>query len=184
MAGLLTAVLVVWLYSRFVTRKKQMAQVSALNAEISDLNVQLDSRIKQSLLAQHQRNQFSSQLEEAQEQQEELEEQLAKAQAQIKELQEEVEKNIDQEPAVSENVAEADFSVLKGVGPKLAESLKKAEINSFSELAKMEGDDLMGVLKQAGVKGVSATTIGNLPLQAGLAASKDWEGLTELKSQL
>ena len=77
-----------------------------------------------------------------------------------------------------------DLATLKGIGPKLAKSLSAVGINSFSELAKIKGEDLVQQLEDAGHKVVNKPALGNLAPQAKLAAKGDLDGLETLQKSL
>ncbi len=76
-----------------------------------------------------------------------------------------------------------DLKKIEGIGPKIAEKLGEAGINTFSELASAEVDTLKGILEEAGsrYRMHDPTT---WPEQAGLAADGKWDELQKLQDEL
>lgn len=98
---------------------------------------------------------------------------------------EEIEKIEDQkgpEAPASDSNAD-DLKKIEGIGPKIAEKLGEAGINTFSELADADLDTLKGILEEAGsrYRMHDPTT---WPEQASLAAAGKWDELKELQDQL
>ncbi|CAA6820607.1 MAG: Unknown protein [uncultured Thiotrichaceae bacterium] len=77
-----------------------------------------------------------------------------------------------------------DLSKLKGVGPKIAESLMEVNVTSYSQLAEMSGDDIVEKLELAEVKIVNRAKLDDLQAQAKLAAAGKWDELETLKQTL
>ncbi len=108
---------------------------------------------------------------------------------------------VAEEPAVvaSETTAEAeaekpkkatvkkekpdDFKKIEGIGPKIAQLLNEAGINSFKDLAASDVEKIKEVLEAAGsrYKMHDPTT---WPAQSKLAASGDWDSLKTLQDEL
>jgi len=78
-------------------------------------------------------------------------------------------------------VADDDFSKLAGIGPKLAETMKAANISTYAQLAVMSLDELTGRL--SGIR-FSKTVAETWPIQAGFAERGDWEGLKAYQASL
>nr|WP_235297468.1 30S ribosomal protein S1 [Portibacter marinus] len=76
-----------------------------------------------------------------------------------------------------------DLKKIEGIGPKIAEKLGEAGINTFSELAAAEVDKLNEILEEAGprYKMHDPTT---WPQQAELAAADKWDELEKLQGEL
>ena len=80
--------------------------------------------------------------------------------------------------------AEADdLTKIEGVGPKIAEILKAGGIQTFSQLAQVEVDQIQVLLDQAGSRYRLAEP-DSWPTQANLAAQGDWQALEALQDQL
>jgi small subunit ribosomal protein S1 len=76
-----------------------------------------------------------------------------------------------------------DLKKIEGVGPKIAEILGAAGVDSFAKVADTSVDDLKTILESAGsrYKMFDPTT---WPEQAKLAAAGDWDGLKALQGEL
>jgi small subunit ribosomal protein S1 len=76
-----------------------------------------------------------------------------------------------------------DLKKIEGIGPKMAEILSGAGIDSFARLAESTSEQLRAILDEAGsrYKMFDPTT---WPQQAGLAAEGKWDELKELQGQL
>ncbi|HPK08686.1 MAG TPA: 30S ribosomal protein S1 [Saprospiraceae bacterium] len=76
-----------------------------------------------------------------------------------------------------------DLKKIEGIGPKIAELLNEANINSFEDLAKAKAEDIKNILDNAGsrYKMHDPTT---WPEQAKLAANGDWDELKTLQDNL
>jgi len=76
-----------------------------------------------------------------------------------------------------------DLRKVEGIGPKIAEILGEAGIDTFAALAATEADKIREILEAAGsrYKMFDPTT---WPQQAGLAADGKWDELKELQDQL
>jgi len=76
-----------------------------------------------------------------------------------------------------------DLKKIEGVGPKIAEILTAAGIDTFEKIAGSDADALRAVLEAAGsrYKMFDPTT---WPEQAKLAAAGDWDGLKALQGEL
>lgn len=76
-----------------------------------------------------------------------------------------------------------DFRKVEGIGPKIAELLNNAGINTFAALANTDVDKIKGILEEAGsrYKSHDPTT---WPAQAGMAAAGEWDKLKEWQDKL
>ncbi len=74
-----------------------------------------------------------------------------------------------------------DLEIIEGIGPKIASVLQANGIRSFAQLAASNPEHIEAILRQAGLRLANAST---WPEQARLAAAGDWQGLSELTSQL
>lgn len=74
-----------------------------------------------------------------------------------------------------------DLEIIEGIGPKIASVLQANGIRSYAQLAASDPEHIQAMLRQAGLRLADATT---WPEQARLAADGDWQGLSELTSQL
>jgi len=74
-----------------------------------------------------------------------------------------------------------DLEMIEGIGPKIASVLQANGIRSYAQLADSDPEHIEAILRQAGLRLVNAST---WPEQARLAAAGDWQGLSELTSQL
>lgn len=77
-----------------------------------------------------------------------------------------------------------DLMKLKGIGPKLAESLKTIKINRYKELADFTGDELIAKLERTGAIIVNRPMFTHIPKQAALAEKGDWDALDSLKKSI
>ncbi len=76
-----------------------------------------------------------------------------------------------------------DLKKIEGIGPKIAELLNNAGINSFGDLAKTTADKLNEILAEAGSTFASHNPE-TWPAQAQLAADGKWDELKELQDRL
>ena len=76
-----------------------------------------------------------------------------------------------------------DLKKIEGIGPKIAEHLNNAGINTFQELADASLDQLKEILENAGPR-YKMHDPGTWSEQAGIAASGDWDKLKELQDKL
>lgn len=87
-------------------------------------------------------------------------------------------------PAKAKSKAKGDdLTRIEGIGPKIAELLHGADINTFAELAATDADKLKEVLHDAGSR-FAAHDPTTWPQQAKLAADGDFDGLNELQDHL
>ena len=84
---------------------------------------------------------------------------------------------------VQDAAAKDDLKKVEGIGPKIAELLNGAGINTFSQLAATTPDAVKAILSEAGnrYKTHDPTT---WPRQAGLAAEGKWEELEKWQDEL
>ncbi|MEA3336370.1 MAG: DUF4332 domain-containing protein [Chloroflexota bacterium] len=73
-----------------------------------------------------------------------------------------------------------DLTQIEGVGPKIAEVLRAAGINSYAELAATSPEELHKILADAGISAKPDTW----PSQAQLAAAGRWKDLEAIQAQL
>ncbi|MEK7257110.1 MAG: helix-hairpin-helix domain-containing protein, partial [Bacteroidota bacterium] len=72
---------------------------------------------------------------------------------------------------------------IEGIGPKIAEALKAAGINSFAKLASMTPEDVKTTLLTQGDR-FSFQDTGTWPAQADLAAKGEWDKLKKWQEEL
>jgi predicted flap endonuclease-1-like 5' DNA nuclease len=106
----------------------------------------------------------------------------------------EEEEEAEEETAVIEPVVEAeeeepapiepdDLKKIEGVGPKIAELLNNAGIQTYSQLADTDAEQIKQILADAGARYKLADPT-SWPAQAKLAAAADWDALQELQDKL
>ena len=84
-------------------------------------------------------------------------------------------------PLEPEPAAEDDLKKIEGIGPKSAQALTAAGINTFAALAKLTPEQIKETLTAAGVRiGFPSTW----PEQAALAAAEKWDELSEFQNRL
>ena len=88
-----------------------------------------------------------------------------------------------EKPAEVKPTAKDDLKKVEGIGPKIAELLNNAGINTFSDLAATEVDRVKEILAEAGSR-YAAHNPGTWPKQAGLAAEGKWEELEKWQDEL
>lgn len=76
-----------------------------------------------------------------------------------------------------------DLTVVEGIGPKIAEHLQNAGINTFAELAAADQARLQQILTDAGPR-FAIHKPDTWPEQAALAADGKWDELNKLKDEL
>lgn len=76
-----------------------------------------------------------------------------------------------------------DLKIIEGIGPKIEELLKAANINSWKDLADTEPEKLRQILDAAGDH-YRVHDPGTWPAQARLAANGEWELLKEYQEEL
>jgi len=80
-------------------------------------------------------------------------------------------------------VIKDDLTRLEGIGPKIAQLLVTAGVNSYEKVSKADSDQLKDILAKGGSAYLSHDP-GTWPEQAKLAAAKDWEKLDALQGKL
>jgi large subunit ribosomal protein L17 len=76
-----------------------------------------------------------------------------------------------------------DLTKLEGIGPKVAEVLQEAGINSFAKMAESKVEDIKEILEKSGGH-FNAQDPTSWPEQAQLAADGKWDELKELQDKL
>ena len=76
--------------------------------------------------------------------------------------------------------SENDLTKIEGIGPKIAETLKKNGINTFTKLAEAKDEDTQKMIKD--IKGNHQADTWNE--QATLAKDKKWDELKKLQEKL
>jgi len=74
-----------------------------------------------------------------------------------------------------------DFKIIEGIGPKISSVLQQAGITTFQQLASSQVDDLVTILKGAGIRLADPT---HWPEQAALAARGDFEHLKKVQDSI
>jgi len=77
-----------------------------------------------------------------------------------------------------------DLKKIEGIGPKIAQILVEAGIDSFAKLAKANPDDIRNLLVEKGGKRYAMHNPDTWPKQAQLAADGKWDELQTLQDQL
>jgi hypothetical protein len=75
-----------------------------------------------------------------------------------------------------------DLTRIEGIGPKMADALAAAGIDSYDKLASASEDQLRAAIKAAGLR--FAPSLPTWPQQAAYAARGDWEGLNAYQETL
>jgi len=76
-----------------------------------------------------------------------------------------------------------DLTKIEGIGPKVAEVLHEAGINSFAKLAESKSQDIKEILEKSGGH-FNAQDPTSWPEQSQLAADEKWDELKELQDKL
>lgn len=79
--------------------------------------------------------------------------------------------------------AKEDLKKVEGIGPKIAELLNNAGINTFSQLGATEVDRIKEILAEAGSR-YAAHNPGTWPKQAQMAADGKWDELKKWQDEL
>jgi predicted flap endonuclease-1-like 5' DNA nuclease len=74
-----------------------------------------------------------------------------------------------------------DLKRIVGIGPKIADTLNAAGVQTFAQLTQMTVDELDQLMKEGGIRIAYPDT---WPEQAALAAAGDWQGLEALTRSL
>ncbi len=77
-----------------------------------------------------------------------------------------------------------DLKKIEGIGPKIAEILKEAGIDTFAKLAKADPEKISEILIEKGGKRYAMHNPSTWPKQAELAAEGKWEELEKWQDQL
>jgi ribosomal protein L30 len=85
------------------------------------------------------------------------------------------------EPVAAEPEAADDLTVIEGIGPKIADVLRAAGIDTFAQLAATDSASLTEILQAADLRLAAPDT---WPEQAALAAAGNWEELQQLQDRL
>ncbi len=86
-------------------------------------------------------------------------------------------------PKTAKATGADDFTKIEGIGPKIAELLKKEGILTFNDLATAKTATLKGVLEAAG-KRFQMHDPATWPQQSALAAKGEWTKLNKLQDEL
>lgn len=87
------------------------------------------------------------------------------------------------EPATKSGKKGDDLTKIEGIGPKAAEVLHEAGINSFAKMAESKAEDIKEILEKSGGH-FNAQDPTSWPEQAQLAADEKWDELKELQDKL
>ena len=82
----------------------------------------------------------------------------------------------------SESTKPDDLTRIEGIGPVISGILQKAGITTFRQLAEADVKKIQQMLHDAGITGIADPS--TWPLQAELAASKEWKQLNKLQEEL
>jgi predicted flap endonuclease-1-like 5' DNA nuclease len=74
-----------------------------------------------------------------------------------------------------------DFTIIEGIGPKIAKLLNQADIHTFKQLSNLDPEGLLVMLAAAGIFMTDPAT---WPDQARLAANGQWDELKRLQDSL
>ncbi len=77
-----------------------------------------------------------------------------------------------------------DLKKIEGIGPKIAQILAEAGIDTFAKLAKANPDNIRNLLVEKGGKRYAMHNPDTWPKQAQLAADGKWDELKALQDQL
>ncbi|PID48865.1 MAG: hypothetical protein CR991_09500 [Proteobacteria bacterium] len=86
--------------------------------------------------------------------------------------------SVEQTLGTSADHLRDDLTLLAGVGPRTAELMQKAKIDSFAKIAAMDVDILLKLLQTHNIPYNKAKVM-SWPSQASCAAQGDWQGLRE-----
>ncbi|QEC53148.1 large subunit ribosomal protein L27 [Anseongella ginsenosidimutans] len=90
----------------------------------------------------------------------------------------------EEKPKASKKAAKADdLKKIEGVGPKIADVLVAAGVDSFEKMSKASAEDIKKILDEAGSQ-FSSHDPGTWPHQASLAAEGKWDELQKLQDEL
>ncbi|MEO8819212.1 MAG: 50S ribosomal protein L17 [Ginsengibacter sp.] len=87
------------------------------------------------------------------------------------------------EPSKKSSAKGDDLTKIEGIGPKAAEVLHEAGINSFAKIAESKAEDIKEILEKSGGH-FNAQDPTSWPEQAQLAADEKWDELKELQDKL
>ena len=76
------------------------------------------------------------------------------------------------------------FSIIAGIGPKVAAILRDSKINTFTQLATKNVENINEILEKANPNLLRLVDPTTWPEQAKLAADGDWEALSSLQEKL
>lgn len=96
-----------------------------------------------------------------------------------------VDASADAAPVAEDAKAESkgdDLKKVEGIGPKLAEALNAAGINTYADLAAKSVDELKAILDEAGGS-LKSKNPGSWPLQAQMAADGNWDELNKWQDE-
>lgn len=85
-------------------------------------------------------------------------------------------------PDIGDVPGDDDLTRIEGIGPKYRDILVTAGIKTFAQIAALNEERLVEIIKQGG--GRKSGSMGTWPQQAALAAKGDWEALDKLQSAL
>jgi predicted flap endonuclease-1-like 5' DNA nuclease len=88
---------------------------------------------------------------------------------------------VDAPKSEYKSIAADDLKKIKGIGPKIALTLKSAGFVRFEQLADADLEDIEMILQTAGVR---LTNMNTWKAQARLAADGEWDALRELQEDM
>ncbi len=85
-------------------------------------------------------------------------------------------------PKKASSSQQDDLQVVEGIGPKMADALRAAGIDTFEKLAQATEAEIKSAIEAAGLR--FAPSMPTWPKQAAFAARGDWDGLDKYQSEL
>ena len=76
------------------------------------------------------------------------------------------------------------FTIIAGIGPKVAAILRDSKINTFTQLAKINVEKINEILEKANPNILRLVDPTTWPEQAKHAADGDWEALSSIQEKL
>jgi predicted flap endonuclease-1-like 5' DNA nuclease len=86
------------------------------------------------------------------------------------------------EPVAKTSTEPDDLTRVEGIGPKYAEILVAAGVDTFAKLAAIDEAVIVETIRKGG--GRKSASMGTWAEQANLAAAGDWDGLAKLQAEL
>ncbi len=183
--GLLIGWVLEWFIDRYFWRatEEEIQSAEDCQADKQQMQAELDAAMAQVRDLQAQVEDAEAKIDELELAVEEATTKLAVHELEKEDEAEAADEAAEEETAEPEVVEPDDLTAIEGVGPKIDGILKAAGIQTFTQLAQADVENLRTILEEAGSRYKLAVP-DTWPEQAALAAKGDWDALEALQDAL